>query len=432
MKFNFQLVIVAVFIVAAILGVLVFSGAIPIGSKGGEGSLGEVRLWGIVPMSLIQASLEEFNNANPSFTLKYEEKSAASFDRDLLEALAAGAGPDMFLISDDLAYHYADKIVTIPYASYSPAAFKNIFAAAGEVFLTPEGILALPLSVDPMMLYYNRSILDAQGLAFSPKDWEEFSQYVVKLTEKDEDNQIKKSGAALGQYANVTHAKDILAMVFLQAGNSITSQGAVGGGFKSVLASTAGNYNMPSILEFYTSFADPGSPLYSWNRSFPDSGDAFSSEDLAFYFGYASELSELVNKNPNQNFLAATVPQIKDAKFRLTRGRVTGVAVASSSKNLNTALTAASQLASSDFASKYAQALGVPPARRDLLAQPPADTFSPSFYSSALFAKSWLDPSPKDTDNIFSAMVNSVLSNSLSPSDALQDASSKLDLLLLK
>ncbi len=429
MKFNFQFVIIAVFIVAAIFGVLVFSGAIPIGQDS-EGSLGTVVLWGTVPTALISAPLEAFNYANTDFILKYEEKSASSFDRDLLEAMASDTGPDLFLISDDLAYHYADKIVTIPYANYSSAAFKNIFAGAGEVFLTEEGILAFPMSIDPIMLYYNRGMLDAQGIVFPPKDWEEFSLQVAKLTEKDQANQIKRSGAALGQYANVTHAKDILTMLFMQAGNPIISEDA--GSLRSALGSVTGSYNMSSILDFYTNFADPGSLFYSWNRSFPVSADVFSSEDLAFYFGYASELPELVNKNPNHNFLAVAAPQIKDAKFKLTRGRVTGVAVVSSSQNLNAALSAASLLASSDFAQTYAEGLGIAPARRDLLAQPPTGAFSPIFYSSALFAKSWRDPSSEDTDNIFSAMVSSVLSNNLSSADAVLDASSKLDLLLLR
>lgn len=429
MKFNFQFVIVAVFIVAAIFGVLVFSGAIPIGQDS-EDNMGTVVLWGTIPTAIVSEPLETFNRANTSFMLKYEEKSASSFDRDLLEALASGVGPDIFLLSDDLVYHYANKIVPIPYANYSAAAFKNIFAGAGEVFLTSEGILAFPLSIDPLMLYYNRGMLDAQTIVFPPKNWEEFSLQAVKLTEKNEGNQIKRSGAALGQYANVTHAKDILSMLFMQAGNPIISEDV--GGLRSTLASTSGEYNMPSILEFYTSFADPSSVLYSWNRSLPVSADVFSSEDLAFYFGYASELPELVNKNPNHNFLAAAAPQIKGAKWKLTKARVTGVAVSSSSKNLNAALAAASLLASSDFAQKYAEGLGIPPARRDLLAQPPEGTFPPIFYSSALFAKSWRDPSPEDTNNIFSVMVNAVLSNNSSAGEAMVDANSKLDLLLLK
>ena len=59
---------------------------------------------------------------------------------------------------------------------------------------------------------------------------------------------------------------------------------------------------MGSVLKFYTDFADPLKDVYSWNKSFSNSRDAFSAENLVFYLGYASELQSLINKNPNQNF----------------------------------------------------------------------------------------------------------------------------------
>jgi ABC-type glycerol-3-phosphate transport system substrate-binding protein len=111
---------------------------------------------------------------------------------------------------------------------------------------------------------------------------------------------------------------------------------------------------------------------------------------------------------------------------------VTGIAISAFSKNLNTAFTAASLMATGDFAAKFAAALGVAPVRRDLLAIKPADAFTPIFYNSALYGKSWLDPSPNDTNNIFSGMINNVLSGNLSADDAIKDASTKLGLLLLK
>lgn len=430
MKFNFQLVIMIVFIAAAIFGTLVFSGAIPLGEER-KGSLGSVTLWGTVSQAALAEPLKEWNDGNSAFTVKYVEKSAATFDRDLLEALASGKGPDLFFLPADLVYHYADKILKIPYASYPVSSFKNTFAGAGEVFLTPEGILALPMSIDPLVLYYSRSMLDAEGIVEPPKNWEEFGLQAVKLTKKDAGGKIERSGAALGQHQNVAHAKDILATLFLQAGNPIVA--AEDGIFVSKLDSRVGSYNLPSILEFYVSFADPNNPLYSWNRSFANSQDVFSGENLVFYMGYASELPALVNKNPNQNFFTAPMPQIKDAKGKATFARVDGLAVSAFSKNLNTALQAANLLSSGDFAAKYAEAQGVAPARRNLLARPPADdAFSPIFYSSALFARSWLDPSPEETENIFSVMINSVLANSMPERDAIRDASSKLQLLLYK
>ena len=429
MKGNFQLIILIVFIAAAILGILVFSGAIPIGG-GGAGNLGTVVLWGTVPTEAVAMPLKEFNDANPTFVVKYVQKSSDTFDQDLLEALAAGAGPDMFFLPDNLVFHYANKIFTVPYANYPLTNFRNVFSGAGEVFLTSQGVSAFPMSIDPLMMYYNRSILDANGVVFPPASWDDLTNLVPTLTQKDSSNKIIKSAVALGHFSNVVHAKDILAALFMQAGNPIIRE--KDGVFNSVLDSPVGNYNLPSILKFYTDFADPNKAVYSWNKSFANSDDVFSAENLAFYFGYGSELRSLVNKNPNQNFFVAGMPQIKNSKFKLTGARVTGLAISSFSKNLTTAFTAASLMASGNFASKFATATGVAPARRDLLAAKPADAYSPIFYSSALYAKSWLDPSPKDTDNIFSGMINAVLSNNMSVDNAIKDASSKLQLLLFK
>ena len=133
MKDNFQVIIVVVFIAMAIFGVLVFSGAIPINSKNQAGGLGTVTLWGTVKYSTMANLIEEFNRANPTFIVRYEEKSADTFDQDLLEAIASGAGPDMFLLPDNLAYHYANKIVTTPYQSYSLASFKEFFKSLPDL-----------------------------------------------------------------------------------------------------------------------------------------------------------------------------------------------------------------------------------------------------------------------------------------------------------
>src|SRR3989338_9498547 len=272
MKGNFQLIIIIVFVALAIFGILVFSGAISIGNDDAEGSLGTVVLWGTVKAETMGLLLEEFNNANPTFIVKYVQKSTDTFDQDLLEALAGGRGPDMFFLPDNLAFHYANKIFTIPYKSYSLALFKNDFAGAGEVFLTSKGILAIPISIDPLMMYYNRSTLDANGVVYPPAFWDEVSLLVPVLTKRDELNRIIKSTVAMGHFSNVNHAKDIISTLFMQVGNEIVTERD--GNFISALSTSSSKYNLASILKFYTDFADPNSSIYSWNKSFPNSNVA--------------------------------------------------------------------------------------------------------------------------------------------------------------
>ena len=433
MKGNFQIIILIIFIVAAVFGVMVFSGAIKIGSDKGTASQGTVVLWGTVKTQLISTAIEEFNRANPTVLLKYVQKSKDTFDQDLLEALASGTGPDIFFLPDNLAFHYKNKIFPIPYQSFPVSSFKNIFAEAGEVFLTANGALAFPMTIDPMVMYYNRSMLDANSIVYPPVYWDDFHDLVPLLTKKDDSKKIIKSAVAMGQFSNINNAKDIISTFFMQMGNSIITQNN-NGVFSSVLGENTGSNltDLGPVLSFYTDFANPLKSVYSWNKSFPNSRDVFSADNSAFYFGYANELQLIVNKNPNLNFSVASMPQIKNASFKLTSARVTGVAVLASSKNLNTAFSVASLMATTDFAPKFSNALSIPPARRDLLATKPTDAYFPTFFSSALYGRSWLDPSPEDTDNIFEGMIDKVLSNNMSASDAVKDADAKLRLLLAK
>ncbi len=430
MKENFQIIVIVIFIAAAIFGVLVFSGAISFGGDDATKAAGTVVAWGTIKTATMAPLIESFNDANTDFRVVYVEKSADSFDQSLLEALASGTGPDMFFLPDNLAYHYANKIFTIPYTSYPLVTFKSIFAGAGEVFLTSNGLLAFPMTIDPLMLYYNRSILDSNSIIYPPATWDDLTTVAPQITKKDTTSKITKSAVALGQYANVAHAKDILAAMFMQAGNPLVAENE--GTLRSYLNGVGGKYNLGDILKYYTTFADPAENVYSWNRSFSNSVNSFSSEDLAFYFGFSSELQTLVNRNPNQNFSVAPIPQIAGTTAKITTAHVMGLAISSASKNLTTAFTAASLMAIGDFASKLAAAQGIPPARRDLLAQKPADAYSPIFYDSALYAKSWLDPSPAATGNIFRTMIDAVISNNSTEQEAISDASSKLDLLLIK
>ena len=416
---------------AALFGILVFAGLIKIGSDSNQaGSLGTVVLWGTESSQTMSQIIEDFNNANPTFVVKYVQKYPETFDNDLLEALATGTGPDLFFISNDLAYKYSDKIYTIPYTSYPLATFKTNFAGAGEVFLNSNGMLAFPLTIDPLVMYYNRNMLDANNAVYPPSNWSEFQNIISIFTKKDSANKITQSTVAMGQFSNVLNAKYILSTLFMQLGNPIVYE--QNGILSSALKNSIDNNDLSLPLKFYTDFSDPLNDVYSWNRSLQNSQDAFSSENLAFYFGFSSELPSLIKKNPNENFFIAPMPQIKDSNTKLTYAHVGGIAITSSSKNFTTAFKAASIMATGDFASAYAKATNMVPARRDLLAVKQADAYNPIFYSSALFASSWLDPSTSDTDDIFKNMVEGVLSNSMTPSVSIKDASGKLDLLLAK
>lgn len=430
---NFQLIILVIFIALAVFGVLVFANVIKIGNTQKDtGPTGTVTLWGTERSTIMAPIIDEFNNKNEKITIRYVGKSKETFDQDLLEAIASGTGPDLFLLPDDLAYSYANKISVIPYTSFPELTFKNSFAPASEVFLTNKGILAFPLAIDPLVMYYNRSTLDSNDIIYPPMYWDDFVSLVPKLTKKDQSGQITSSAVALGQFANVAHAKNILTTLFMQTGNNIIDE--TGGTYFSTLGKIGErSSSLENILSFYINFADPLSPSYTWNKSLPNSDIAFSAGQVAFYFGFASEIDDLIKRNPNQDFAVAYLPGIKNAPFKRVSSKVTGVAISSFSKKYDLAFSVASLLSTGDFASKFATTVGTPPARRDLLiAKNDSNIYNPIFYGSALYAKSWLDPSPRETDTVFKQMIESVLSNSASVEQAVLQAHSTLSLLLVR
>lgn len=435
-KSNFQLIVVIIFLAAALFAVFVFSGTINIGKqKQSESLKGSLTVWGTYDDDLMEPIFRTFNNTYSDLTLDYVQKSENIFDEELLDAIAEGSGPDIFFLSDEMAFNYMNKLYKIQYANYPVANFSNLFSSAGGVFMTNQGILALPLSVDPLMMYYNKGLLDSAGVVYPPSYWSEFTDLVPSLTKQEEGGtEITQSAVALGQYANVYNAKDILVSLFMQAGSPISKQS--GSIYRSALLDTSASSDsdklLGAILSFYTAFADPANELYSWNRSFGLSSDEFVASRSALYFGFGSELYSISDKNPNLNFAVAPIPQIENSTVKSTKGRVVGAGVSLFSKNVNLANTVVSILVNSDFASDFAKATGTVPARRDLLSTPPSDLYSPVLYSSALYSKSWLDPAPTASDSVFKSMVEDVLSNSASAEQSVVNASSKLDFLLLR
>jgi ABC-type glycerol-3-phosphate transport system substrate-binding protein len=430
MKGNFKIILLIVFIAGAVFSVFVFSGAIPIGKKSSQNvKKVELTLWGTTKPDDISNPLDRFNASDDFVEIKYVQKDAENFDLELLEAIATGKGPDLFFLTDDIAYKYTNKIYVVPYASYPLVTYKNTFVDAGDVFLSSEGVLAFPVSVDPLMMYYNKSMLDANNIVYPPKYWDELLALLPVLNQKDETKKLTKSTVALGQYSNVNNAKDIVATLFMQASNPIVEKRV--DKYYSALTRNDSSI-LGSVLSFYTNFANPIETSYSWNRLLPTSRDYFTANNLAFYFGFASELGNLTDINPNLNFLLAPVPQVKGSNFKVTFAHVSGISVLNSSKNLQEAIYAAGALSSGDFGSDYAKATRVASARLDILAQKPLDIYSPSIYASALYSKSWLDPSPRDTNLVFRAMIEGVLSNNISPQGAIAEASERINFLLSK
>ncbi len=415
---NFQIVFIGFLIFFAIVGVITFA---VVRAPTGSG-LAPVVIWGTVPQGTFNTFLTALNqDKTDELPVSYVEKDEATFDTDLAEAIATGHGPDIFLLGQDKIYRHASKVAPIPFTSLSQRQFQDTFIQEGNMYVTTDGILALPFVIDPLVMYWNRDLLTNASVVAPPQNWSDFIPFTKTLTQKNNASVILQSAAAMGEFRNVSNAKEILAMLLLQSGNQITQKTEFG--WDSVLDSGG---SAGEGLRFYSQFGNPTNEAYTWNRSLPVSFDSFAGGKLAVYFGFASDLSQLRQKNANLNLDIALMPQPKAAATTMTFGKMFGLAILKTSPNYASALSMISYLTSGDVMKIWSDSSGLPPTRLDLLATPPQDSLGPVLYSSALRSRAWFDPNPTQTKSIFQRMIETVSSGQEKYADAVGQASQEI------
>ncbi len=425
---NFQLIFTGVFVAFIIFGVLAFSFF-----TARTNSVGTVQIWGTEDSGMMNALISTLNQSDKSFQgVSYIQKPAATYQTDVINAMASGSGPDIILLGQDQLESFTDKVDTIPYSAVSQADFSSSYVDESQLFLTPTGPLALPFLIDPLVLYWNRDLLTTAGLGQPPQYWDTLLTQAQKLTKLDASNNITQSAIALGGWDNIANAKDILSALFMQAGDPITGYNG-SGTLTSVFGQTpqgATENPASSALQFYTEFVNPSKVTYSWNRSLPDSEDAFAAGTLALYVGYASQYSALSTRNPNLHFGVAVLPQIQGNSTHSTFGELTGLAIPRTASNPTGALTIAEKLSSQTGIAEASKDFALPPVRTDVSIDTSSNAISSTLYQSALISRGWLDPNPSATSDIFSAMVDAVVSNKSLPDAAVQDGAQSLEALI--
>ncbi|OHA94713.1 MAG: hypothetical protein A3C62_00085 [Candidatus Zambryskibacteria bacterium RIFCSPHIGHO2_02_FULL_39_16] len=423
---NFQIILLVLFGVFIVVAVAAFSLY-----RGSSATDVKIVVWGDISSFDFEhlLSIPVFSQ-DQTVSVAYVEKSSNTIESEFTEALAQGIGPDLIILTQDKFLKEKPKLVPIPYESISERDFKNTFIEEGELFLGEDGIYALPLSIDPLVLYYNRDLLSNAGQARPIMYWDEIYAAALNLSKKDAAGNLVSSVLALGEARNIPHAKDILSLLLLQAGTPITEFS--GSTLRSQLIN---NFNLPispsqAAFDFYTQFSNQTKAFYSWNRSLIDAQTHFTSGDSAYYLGFASELKALRNKNPTLNFSVSLVPQSRVSGKIITFGSLRGVAISRGSRNTASALTVATKLVSKEVALFLSQELLLPPARRDLLSQKPTDTAMSVFYNAALQSRGWLDPDTLATNIIFREAIESITSGRARTVEAINKVDREIEALI--
>ena len=423
----------------------------------------ELEVWGLFDDR--DAYAEIFDNYTKAYPwvkrIEYKKLAPDTYQKDLLDALAAGQGPDVFLINNSWLPSFKEKIVASPVDIVSEKMVADeMVDTVSRDFVDGGQVYALPLSVNSLSLFYNKDLLNQAGITSPPKTWEEFSTDVKALTKLDEFGNITQSGASLGTAYNINRSTDILGALLFQNQEELIDENT---GRLSVSGSGG-----QEALRFYTQFARSNSPVYSWNSRMHYSVDAFSEGNLAMMFNYSWQIPVLSSKAPKLNWGVAESPQA-DGSRKITYANYWGFAVAKNKSKKASVSSSGVQPVSDDIrtkeswaliryltltpnvssassktanvstggavfdpAAKYFEKTQNPSARRDLIQKEKEILNIGPFALGNLYARAWRQKDPLSIESILALAIEQVISGEKTVADSLRTAESQINNILTK
>lgn len=417
-------------IVILFAGVILIAGLVALliyGSKKNTNELsGTINFWGVFDSpAAIGEVISAYRASQPKVSVVYRQIDPLNYENELINALASGRAPDVIMFHNSWLPKHVNKVAPINPSQISISQYRNLFPQVVEQDFAPDGsIYALPLYIDTLALFYNQDIFDNKSIAVPPKTWEEFEKLVPRLRELDKLGRIQKAAAAIGgSNRSINRAPDLVSLLMLQTGTQMVTNNFQRASFDSKEGVNA--------LNFYTKFANPISPAFTWSDSFGYSLDSFSAGDTAIMFNYAYQAAYLKDKNPFLNFRMIPMLQPETRSQDVNYANYWGLAMTVAAQNKEAAQDFIVKVTSDPaIAERYLSATQRPPALRSLISKYLNDPEIGIFARQALTARSWPQIDNIEIDKVFSDMVVSVLTNRLSTQKAVEEATGKVSQLM--
>ena len=405
-------------------------------SIGGTGSVqpATLQFWGVFDeKSVYDPIVREFQAQNPGIKIVYRKFSYDDYESSLIDALAAGTGPDIFMMHNTWLPKHGEKITPLPeqFPKLGPLMtvknFQDQFVdVTAQDFIFKSRIYGLPLYVDTLALYYNKDLLNNAGITRPAQIWEELNSDVETITRLDGLSNIVQSAAAIGTAKNVNRSTDILANLMIQSGVRMTDAENL----EAIFSRPVNNTAVGEItLKYYTDFANPSVRTYTWNDTQHYSVDAFVEGKTAMMFNYSHQIPVLKAKNSRLNFGVAPIPQISLSDTK-TYANYWAVTVSNRSQFADNAWRFLIYLTSKDGALNYLNSTLRPAARRDLIELQRDDLDLGVFALQALSARSWFQVDSSAIETIFADMIEDVNFGRTNVREALQNAESRVNVLM--
>lgn len=306
-------ILIGLFVVVLVF-LLIFTVIVPLLTKNSSGKV-TLTYWGLWEDSnTMQGIISDFERQNPNIVINYSKQDIKQYRERLVTRISNGNGPDIFRFHNSWYPMLSGDLLALPSDTISKDEFNQTFYPVAQKDLIRNGaIYGIPLEIDTLALFINNQLFQSAGLN-PPTNWNDFVNDAKAMTVKDENGKITTAGAALGTYANISHAPDIISLLLAQNGVDVNNL-------------QASPDRAASALTFYTSFTTDQNNV--WDNTLDPSILVFSRGNLAMYFGYSWDYFTIKQANPNLSFQIVPVPQLPGQNVNLASYWAEGVSAKS-------------------------------------------------------------------------------------------------------
>lgn len=391
-----------------------------------------LEIWGIIDEPAVFTPLiNGFRENNRNINIQYVQKDSTTYQNDLLKAFADNKAPDIFMLFGNWLPSYQDKIEPLNLKSDKDLNSLIISQTFPQVvqdsLINNDFLLGIPLYIDTLALYYNKDIFDYYNIALPPKTWDEVEKLIPKLRKTNSQGQITRAAIALGTSNNIDWANDILSEFMMQLDSSMVDKTYQKVTFNEPI--TQNNLRIipgEEALKYFTQFANPKSPLYTWESGFPNSVSAFSQGKTAMIIGYNQAQNIIQKEAPGLRYGIAPFPLLNN---KINYARTMNLVVFNKSSYSKEAWQFLKYLSQSNNSQYYFLQTKNPPARLDLISLAINDSQAGVFANQILTSRDWYQIDSQEISIIFNDMIESVILQNISPNQAIFTAASKIRLL---
>src|SRR3989344_4032402 len=202
-----QIIFIAIGGLSGVILLLILFGVLP--GRREDINVTEITVWGVEDTRVFQTITRQFEKLRPDVSISYRQFEEDTYERDLLNNLAAGEKPDVVMFENNWLLEHQDKLLPATFTigtagqaqlveKFTLSQMQTFFPRVAEQdFTIKNEVYALPLYIDTLAMAYNRDLFDKGGVVFPPTTWEELGNTVGKL-KLLEDNELPRGAYAMG------------------------------------------------------------------------------------------------------------------------------------------------------------------------------------------------------------------------------------------